>query len=68
MTLFTATAIPDVSRPPLVDGTRVLLVLANNLDEVFVRPADKESQWKYNDVVQQVLLGALKGEWLASCS
>ncbi|KAJ8704968.1 hypothetical protein PYW08_012288 [Mythimna loreyi] len=54
--------IPEVSRPALVDGSTVVLVLADTLDKVFVRPADADSQRQYDDVLQQVLLSAIKAK------
>ncbi|XP_026748088.1 uncharacterized protein LOC113509034 isoform X4 [Trichoplusia ni] len=58
----TVPLIPEIDRPSITNDSRVLLVLANSLDRVFVRPASGESQRQYNDVLQRVLLSAMKAK------
>ncbi|KAF9418124.1 hypothetical protein HW555_004934 [Spodoptera exigua] len=48
--------IPSVQRPQLTNNTNVFLVHVTNLEKVFVRPADIESQRAYNEILQRVLL------------
>ncbi|CAG9790607.1 unnamed protein product, partial [Diatraea saccharalis] len=48
--------IPEVPRPDVVNNSKVLLVDATAIDRAFVRPADIESQKKFDNVLQDVVL------------
>ncbi|CAH0602398.1 unnamed protein product [Chrysodeixis includens] len=58
----TVPVIPEVDRPPITNNSRVLLVLASSLQRAFVRPSSADAQRQYNDVLQQVLLSAMKAK------
>ncbi|XP_047039960.1 uncharacterized protein LOC124644555 isoform X4 [Helicoverpa zea] len=56
-------AVPAVVvRPPVTDGTKVFLVLADHLDKVYVCPTDADTQRRYNEVLQNILLKALNAK------
>ncbi|PZC72345.1 hypothetical protein B5X24_HaOG211296 [Helicoverpa armigera] len=51
-----------VERPPITDGTKVFLVLADHLDKAYVCASDADTQRRYNEVLQNVLLKALNAK------
>ncbi|KAL4708901.1 hypothetical protein ACJJTC_001700, partial [Scirpophaga incertulas] len=48
--------IPSIPRPQLVHGSRVFLVDASEPSRTFVRPTAVESQRKYDEILQEVVL------------